>query len=296
LFGAGAAVFAGTGLAMLDQRPAAAVTFPGSGEAFSSTACQYSDITRDWLYKSAWKFRARTGYNSSGYGLHPKVNSFRMHQETHTQIGKVARDLHWLGNSYGPAGAKWSLTSFGCGGAKHCKRGYHRYGAAIDITKVSWGSDRFVDMNVHGRDSRVRLRKRYLAVLAMSRKHFGRVLHTYNDPDGSHKNHIHLDRGRKAVAMSWNVKDDVTIVQWAARDLAGVSLSIDGIWGPKTQSAYNTLRTRFKMTTASGGCFNLNPTTSAANQRTFMDLIGKTAMADRNAGYYTMTSRPNCPV
>jgi hypothetical protein len=151
-------------------------------------------------------------------------------------------------------------------------------------------------MNVHATDSRVRLRKRYLAVLAMSRKHFGRVLHHHNDPDGTHKNHIHLDRSRTAVAMNWDVKDDVTIVQWACRDLAGQSLAVDGIWGPKTQSAYNTLRTRFKMTTASGGCRNLNPTSSAASQRTFMDLIGKTAMADRNAGYYTMPTSPNCPV
>jgi hypothetical protein len=102
LLGAGAAVFAGTGLAMLDQRPAAAATFPGSGTAFSSSTCQYADITRDWLHQTSWKFRARTGYSSSGYGQHPNVTSFRMHSETHTQIGKVARDLQWLGNSYGP--------------------------------------------------------------------------------------------------------------------------------------------------------------------------------------------------
>lgn len=255
--------------------------FPNSGEAFASSACAMADITRNWLGRQEWTMRYRTAFNGNGYGVHPSVTSFTMHQEVHEQCGKLVQALDDLGRNYPPAGDPWGFTWTGVAGAKVCKQGYHRYGAAIDFTKFAWGSGRFVDLAVHGKDDRLRLRRRYLAVVATCRKYFGTVLHVHNDPDGSHWNHIHVDRGRQAVAFDWDFGTDVTIVQWAARDLAGMSdMVIDGLWGPQSRSGYELLRDRFKAA-------SVDPTASSPAGRVWLDLIAMHAMGDEDAGAFT---------
>lgn len=259
------------------------MAFPSSSQAFARSACDLPDITRDWLYKSAWKMRYRTAYNKDGYGVHPSTTSFTMHEETHTQAGKVANDLHNLGQAYARSDGPWPYSWTGIAGTKVCKPGYHRYGAAIDFTRFDWGSGHYVDTAVHGKSGSRYLRRRYLAVIATCRKHFGTVLHCHNDPDGSHWNHIHADRGRQAVALNWNYGTDTTIMQWAAKDLAGMTaMVIDGIYGPQTREGYNLLRDRF-------GAKSIDPTKSAANLRLWLTLIGRHGMADKDAGTYKAT-------
>ncbi|WP_026928486.1 hypothetical protein [Glycomyces tenuis] len=256
--------------------------FPSSSEAFSSSRCELPDITRNWIGEHKWPLRYRTAFDGSGYGVHPSVTSFTMHQEAHEQCGGLAASFDDLGRKYPPHGVPWSLSWVGLAGAKVCKKGYHRYGAAVDLTKVSWGADRFVDLAVHGKDGRVRLRRRYLAVVAMCRKYFGTVLHVHNDPDGSHWNHIHVDRGRSVVALDWDYGTDVTIIQWAARDLAGMSdMAVDGVWGPQTRSGYERLRDRFK-------AGSVDPTGSVGNARAWLNVIAQHAMANQDAGAFTV--------
>ncbi|MEU6246638.1 hypothetical protein [Glycomyces sp. NPDC047010] len=256
------------------------MTFPSSSKAFARSACELPDITRDWLYDTAWKMRYRTAFSESGFGVHPNVTSFTMHQETHTQAGKVMRDLNALGATYARSEGPWPYGWTGIAGTKVCKPGYHRYGAAIDFTRFDWGSGHYVDTAVHGKEKRRYLRRRYLAVIAVCRKHFGTVLHCYNDPDGSHWNHIHADRGRKAVAADWGYQTDTTIIQWAARDLAGITdMAIDGDFGPQTKQGLATLRKRF-------GAEKVDPTASSANFLAWLDLISRHGMADKDAGAY----------
>ncbi|GAB3234490.1 hypothetical protein GCM10027447_31640 [Glycomyces halotolerans] len=255
--------------------------FPSSSQAFSSSACAYPDITRDWLYDREWKMRYRTAFNRDGYGVHPSVNSFTMHEIVHIRAGQLIRHLHDLGRDYSPDGEKWSYAWTGVAGAKVCKPGYHRYGAAIDFTKFSWGGDRFVDLAVHGTSSNRTLRRRYLAGVAACRSYFGTVLHCNNDPDGSHWNHIHADRGRYVVALDWDYATDVTIIQWAARDLAGMTeMVIDGAHGPQTRAGYELLRSRF-------AAQDVDPTASSIKCRAWMDLIAKHGMSDQDAGAFT---------
>ncbi|GAA2269260.1 hypothetical protein GCM10009853_023470 [Glycomyces scopariae] len=256
------------------------MAFPSSSKAFARSTCELPDITRNWLYSENWKMRYRTAFNASGYGVHPSVTSFTMHQETHTQAGKIMRDLHALGQSYARTGGPWAYQWTGVAGAKVCKTGYHRYGAAIDLTRFDWGAGHYIDTAVHGKDTRRYLRRRYLAVVATCRKHFGTVLHCYNDPDGSHWNHIHVDRGRQAVAADWDYQTDTTIIQWAARDLAGITdMAIDGDFGPQTKQGFEALRTKF-------GAKGIDPTASPVNYRVWLDLIGRHGMADKDAGTY----------
>ncbi|WP_199034308.1 peptidoglycan-binding domain-containing protein [Glycomyces salinus] len=255
--------------------------FPSSSQAFASSKCGYADVTRNWLYEDDLKMRYRTAFNGNGYGVHPSVTSFTMHAEIHDRAGRVIRDLRTLGRDYPPDENEWQYRWTGVAGAKVCKPGYHRYGAAIDFTKFVWGPDQWVDMAVHGKDSRRRLRRRYLAVIATCRKHFGTVLHCHNDPDGSHWNHIHVDRGRQAVALDWDYGTDVTIIQWAARDLAGFSeMAIDGDFGPQTREGFALLRDEFDT--------DVDPTDRSVDGRAWMDLIARHAMADENAGKYKM--------
>lgn len=269
---------------------------------WGSSSCTTTGIVqRYYLYKASWRLRHRTGWTGASpqIGVHNKIHSSsdqeKIHSECHEQAGKVARDLDTLGRIYPPSSSNWALDWIGEVGIQTCKPGWHRHGLAIDFTRFNFSDDgRFVDMNRHWRDDRIRLRRRYLAVLAMCRKHFGVVLHGRNDPDGSHVNHIHVDRSRHAVALNKNNRTDATIVQWAGRDLAGLGTVIDGIWGSQTQTAYNTLMSKFKMTRASGGCWDFNPLSAAADMRIFMDMIGRHAFADKSAGAYTMG--PPCPV
>lgn len=256
--------------------------FPSSGKAFASSKCAMPDITRNYLGREEWKIRIRTRFNPSGFGVHPSVSSLTMHREIHERAGRLVEALHELGQSHPPGKDPWSYTWAGVAGSKVCKAGYHRYGAAIDFTKFAWGPGRFVDLAVHGQDRRRRLRRRYLAVVAMCRKYFGTVLHVHNDPDGSHWNHIHADRGRQVVAFDWDFGTDVTIIQWAARDLAGMTeMAIDGDFGPQTEEGFDLLRERF-------GADEVDPTASSVKGRVWLDLIAKHAMADEPAGVYTV--------
>lgn len=271
---------------------------PHSGKnAWGSSSCAGDTIQRNYLYKSSWEIRHRVGWTGSSprLGAHGSRHTERFHSNCHHQAGKVVRDVNRLGTSYPPNSSDWGVAWVGDIGVRVCKPGWHRYGLAVDLSKFKYVSN-YVDFNRHWRNGQPRyLRRRYLAVVAMCRKHFGTVLYGHNDSDGSHVNHIHIDRGRHAVSLNKNNRTDTTIVQWAARDLAGMTgMAIDGIWGSQTQSGYNKLRSRFKMTTASGGCFNIDPLSSAAEQRIFMDMIGRHAFANRNAGYYTMATPP-CP-
>ncbi len=256
------------------------MAFPSSSKAFARSNCDYPDITRDWFHQSGLKTRYRTAFNGDGYGVHPSTTAFTMHEEAHTQAGRVIRDLHNLGQLYARSEPPWAYQWTGLAGAKVCKPGYHRYGAAIDFTRFDWGSGHYVDTAVHGKERRLYLRRRYLAVIATCRKHFGTVLHCHNDPDGSHWNHIHADRGRQAVAADWGYQTDTTIIQWAARDLAGVKdMVIDGDFGPQTTEGYELLRKRF-------GAASIDPTRSDVNNRIWLDLIGRHGMADKPAGTY----------
>ncbi|GAA2140347.1 hypothetical protein [Glycomyces algeriensis] len=260
------------------------MAFPSSSTAFARSTCDYPDITRDWLHQSALKTRYRTAFDGDGNGVHPSTTSFTMHEETHVQAGRVIRDLHNFGVQYARSGGPWTYRWTGLAGAKVCKPGYHRYGAAIDFTRFDWGSGNYVDTALHGKDGRLYLRRRYLAVIATCRKHFGTVLHCNNDPDGSHWNHIHADRGRKAVAANWGYQTDTTIIQWAARDLAGVKdMVIDGDFGPKTKRGYEVLREQF-------GTGGIDPTASGDNFRVWLDLIGRHGIADKPAGTFRATA------
>ncbi|MFG3342581.1 hypothetical protein [Glycomyces sp. NPDC048151] len=256
------------------------MAFPSSSTAFARSTCELPDITRDWLHQDALKTRYRTAFDGDGNGVHPNTTSFTMHEEAHAKAGLVIRDLHHLGANYARSEGPWSYQWTGLAGAKVCKPGYHRYGAAIDFTRFDWGAGNYVDTAVHGKDKRLYLRRRYLAVIATCRKHFGIVLHCNNDPDGSHWNHIHVDRGRQAVAANWDYQTDTTIIQWAARDLAGVKdMPIDGDFGPKTKRGFELLRERF-------GTGGVDPTASGDAFRVWLTLIGRHGVADQAAGAF----------
>lgn len=256
------------------------MAFPSSSRAFARGSCELPDITRDWLYDGALKTRYRTAFNGDGFGIHPNPTSFTMHEEAHAQAGKVIRDLKALGEHYSPDGRPWPYDWTGLAGAKVCKPGYHRYGAAVDFTKFQWGPGQYVDAAVHGESGSLTFRRRYLAVIAVCRKHFGTVLHCHHDPDGSHWNHIHVDRGRRAVAANWDYQSDTTIIQWAARDVAGMTeMAIDGDFGPQTTEGYKLLRERF-------AAESVDPADSAANFRVWLDLISRHGMADKEAGTF----------
>jgi hypothetical protein len=261
--------------------------------AFASAACPNEPPRRSYLYKSAWELRYRSAI-SGGVGIHddPPHNP-RFHNACHEQAGKVAYDLDRMGRLYAPDDRDWSLRWVGDAGVQVCKVGWHRYGLAIDLTRFHFGTSRVAEMVRDWHDSLAR-RRRYLAVLAICRKHFGRVLHAHNDTDGSHWNHIHVDLGRHAVPLNPNFPDDAIIIQWAARELAGYdNMVLDGTWGQQTQNGYERLIKRFKLQVQHGGCYNLRPKQSTADCRILMEYIARNGFSNRGS-YYTAPTPP-CP-
>lgn len=263
----------------------------GGKNAWASSSCSGGTVSRDHLHREGWELRHRFGWAGAPpqIGTHGGRHSERFHRECHQQASQVARDLDALARDYPPFRNPWELTWVGDIGVRVCKPGWHRYGLAVDFSRFSFGSGRFVDLNRHWRDDRIRLRRRYLAVLAMCRKRFGVVLHGHNDPDGTHVNHVHVDRSRHAVPLNRNNRTDTTLVQFAARELAEIpDMAIDGIWGAQTEMGYDELLTRFRMTTASGGSLTYNPMRYASHQRILMEMIGRHGFANRVAGHYTV--------
>ncbi|NED99701.1 extensin family protein [Phytoactinopolyspora halotolerans] len=247
-------------------------------------------VSRAWVGESGWDLRHRTGWNGQ-LGVHGGRHSEQFNATFHDRCNTWLQNLDAIARISRPStSTSWGIQWLGDIGAGVCKTGQHGTGRALDISRVQWDGG-YVDLNKHWRGPETRVvKRRYLAVVASCRRYFRNVFTAWYDTDGSHVNHVHVDDGGNnsgGTNIRTGHKGDTTIVQAAARYL-GVNSDIvlDGIWGPITQSAYNTLMSRFKMTTGSGGCQTYNPLSSTADMKVFLRYVIRNAIADQNAGYY----------
>lgn len=79
----------------------------------------------------------------------------------------------------------------------------------------------------------------YLAIESVLRQNFGTVL-TY-DFDPSHRDHFHFDNGT-SVGFVRHSKSRVLFLQNAAKYLFDYVVSVDGVWGPETESLERSIR------------------------------------------------------
>ncbi|WP_196223563.1 extensin family protein [Roseibium sp. RKSG952] len=79
----------------------------------------------------------------------------------------------------------------------------------------------------------------YLAIEGVLRQNFGTVL--TSGYDSAHRDHIHFDNG-EPVGFQRHSKSRVLYLQNALKFLFDQMLTIDGVWGPETQSIEREVR------------------------------------------------------
>ena len=127
-------------------------------------------------------------------------------------------------------------------GAYVAKAGRHGLGRAYDIDALWWpvgvegptGAQREVVRRLVTLDA-PRQWAHYLAVECVLRRHFGTVLgYAYNR---AHRDHWHVDDG-SPVGWYPRSKSRCLAVQGCLAHIWGEPVAIDGVWGPRTETAW----------------------------------------------------------
>ncbi len=111
----------------------------------------------------------------------------------------------------------------------------------------------------------------YLGLEAILRKHFGTVLSF--DYNRAHEDHFHFDNGT-GIGFKTAAKTHVIFLQNVIALVFGIAIGRDGVWGPETQGALGSLRTRL----------GIGPISVRANWLALLDAIAQQAMGlDRDS-------------
>lgn len=127
-----------------------------------------------------------------------------------------------------PLGRAEVITS---AGAYVNKAGQHGAGRAFDLDGIFWSSKNFVTLNdgYNAGD-----RKFYYGVECILRRHFGQVLNF--DYNADHRDHFHIDAAQM-VGLRKGSTAVTVFVQGVLRRVYGLSVNVDGKWGPATEDA-----------------------------------------------------------
>jgi hypothetical protein len=151
------------------------------------------------------------------------------------------RSLRWFSKNYGNADFQ-SLSWLGHAGAYVCKNGCHGRGRAFDLNFVRWNDyDLNIFSGVHA-DSRQGKRRRYLAVDGCCRRYFKYTLDGWYNT--AHNNHIHIDNHTTPI-LNRNSRSDTVFVQAVCVNFNNSPMSIDGVWGSRTEEGFDNLNTNW---------------------------------------------------
>ncbi|MGM1064467.1 extensin family protein [Saccharothrix sp. Mg75] len=176
------------------------------------------------------------------------------------------RDLRSLSSAYG------SITYLVSAGFYVNKPGEHGTGTAMDLDHVRWsGGQTISPLDRHHASSTVATRRRYLAVDAVCRRRFRFVLDGWYN--AAHEDHIHSDFGGLPVRCVTGSESDTKFVQALCNNFMSSGLSVDGIWGPLTTSAFATAKSRLGVTG--------DPHTSSAAWQTFLSAAARKGFANQ---------------
>ena len=130
-------------------------------------------------------------------------------------------------------------------GAYVDKPGQHGVGQAFDLDGLFWSGKSFVTLNdgFNAGD-----RKFYYGVECILRRHFGQVLNF--DYNADHRDHFHLDMAQP-VGLRKDSAAVTVFVQGVARRVYGLTVDVDGKWGPATADALSRAAAGVGMNTVS---------------------------------------------
>ena len=174
-----------------------------------------------------------------------KRATFSYNTAFHARVVRWIRDLRRLSARYGDSPDYDRLQYVVLAGVYFCRNdgctSWHNYGRAMDLDRVYWSSTRQADpyYQDHIAPSR-RKRRRYLAVEAVSRRHFRYVLDGYYDT--AHTDHIHMDDSALPLVHDKDSRSGVVFVQQCCNEFLGYTLPVSGVWTSETQTAFRRSR------------------------------------------------------
>ncbi|MGH3665314.1 MAG: extensin family protein [Egibacteraceae bacterium] len=232
----------------------------------SPTEAHYSTINGVPLYYFRYADgKARRVSIYSTYAFKKRLNQWV------AALGKVSR------NNGGPRyGAIERIVT---AGAYVNRSGQHGEGTAFDLDQIRWkgGIKCTPYRHVHAARSRSH-RRRYLALDAMTRRHFRYVLDGWYN--SAHADHIHLDFGGRPTTCSRGSRSDTVFVQSLCNNLisTGIAGPVDGIWGSQTEAAFQTSLRRVRV----GG----DPFGNRFVWRRYLWRVAMHGFADRALGHF----------
>jgi hypothetical protein len=218
----------GSGAAALGLRGSGANAQPTPP---SATERQFSDLDGTPLYY--WRFTDGTA------GRRLERRTFASTAVFHDRLISWVRDLRELAFRYGGLqGMERIVTA----GLFVRKPGQHGLGQAMDLDQVVWANGAITPYHhEHASPDRVTVR-RYLALDAVCRRHFRWVLNGhYND---AHADHLHMDFAGGTLVLQRDSRSETVFVQQVLNEFQGTALPIDGVWGARTQAAFDESRHR----------------------------------------------------
>jgi hypothetical protein len=172
-------------------------------------------------------------------GTQPRQLTFASTNDFHARLVLWVRDLKTIAATYGGLRGMDRIVTAGTYVNKPLE---HGKGKAFDLDQVRWGNVAVTPFLREHLSSDVRVRRRYLAVDAVCRRHFHWVLDGGYNAD--HADHLHLDTAGGALLCDRTAKSDTAFVQQVVNAFQGARLPVDGAWGPATQRALDESRRR----------------------------------------------------
>ncbi|MGX7829302.1 extensin family protein [Actinokineospora sp. 24-640] len=165
------------------------------------------------------------------------IRSWQCTQAFYDSMVLWIRDLRSLSSGYG------NISYLVSAGFYVNKTGQHGAGTAMDLDYVQWsGGQVSSPLDRHHASGTQSVRRRYLAVDAVCRRRFRFVLDGWYD--AAHGDHIHSDFGGLPTLCSTGSESDTKFVQSMCNNFMNSGLSVDGDWGPLTQNAFTTAKSR----------------------------------------------------
>lgn len=159
--------------------------------------------------------------------------SFQATQGFYNALVQWIRDLRWISSDSAGYPDIEFVTS---AGAYVNKPGQHGAGTAFDFDEVKWLDRWSRPINQDHASGEIQLRRRYLALDAVVRRHFRFSLDGWYD--AAHRDHIHGDFGGLPTVCQTGSRSDTVFVQASMNNFMGSGMAVDGQWGPITDGAF----------------------------------------------------------
>ncbi|MDJ0771426.1 MAG: hypothetical protein QNJ12_21750 [Ilumatobacter sp.] len=181
------------------------------------------------------------------------------------------RNTEWAANNYGNYG---TITWMASAGFYVNKGGQHGAGTAMDLDRIRWSSGKISSPYYgHHATSSLTLRRRYYALDACCRRYFRWVLDGYYP---GHADHIHADFAALPTKFSKSSTSDTRFIQAVCNNFNSAGISVDGVWGPNTQAAYDAATAKIGVTG--------DPFTSSTKTRLWCWEVVKHGFANKSFG------------